>query len=81
MATKIEYAYPVGELPIVKCACGCDDFIQHEREPGHRLILECVSCRALTAVNVVAFYSAIRTLSQDDPEWAELSKRNIEPVG
>jgi hypothetical protein len=82
MATKTEYKDPGGELPIVKCACGYAEFVQHEREPGKRTILECMSCHAFAAVNIKGFHSAFHSL--DAGEWEamdRLAKRNIEPDG
>ena len=85
MAIKTEYKDPGGELPMLTCPCGSKEFLQHEREPGKRMILECMSCRALSGVGVKAYLSAYRSFTEDtegqftvhmptDENWAEFNR-------
>jgi hypothetical protein len=68
---SVQYKKPIGTEPVFTCPLCAGPFIEHEREIGKPMVLECFVCHHLILVAVCGFSSAMRTVEPGDTLSAE----------
>lgn len=62
---KDRNGFPVG--PNIVCSnCFHSAWIQYENEPGMPTVIQCSNCRERSTINIVARWSAVRTMDGKD---------------